>query len=719
MGTRALFLLWMGIALCAVLWSEAHASVNVTVNGSTYVIPQKNEKGWGDNVTSWIQAISANTVQPSGGTFTLTADLDFGASFGVKGAYFKSRSSNISSAGLLRLAVGDSLGWRNNANSGNLLLAVNGSDQLTFNGVLIPSLTSSSFVDSGFSINSAGDNTKKIAFSAAGITTANTRTITVPDANVDLGNLTNSNISGSAAIARSKIATGSINQVIINDGSTGLLSSEAQLASTRGGSGVNNAGTLTWGSSSLSFSTSGATSITLPTAGTMQTIAGSESPTNKTFNNTNTYTTKDGSFTLQSTGDTTKQLVYSLASIPTATTITVTEPSASYTPVGVALAQTLTSKTLTSPTLTTPTVDIPNFTQQTTPANPSASNNKLYFKSDNHLYSLTSAGTEVQVDNAATAVTYDTPMLAYNTGLAATVASNALTIRLKQKDGATDPGNTLTTKVSVAFRNVTSATGAYASVDQTTALSIVVPSSATLGQASAVNQYVWVYLISDSGLDMCVSGVNVFDDLSVQSATAITSGSTSGTTLYCGSAHTSKPVRLIGRMLVNETTAGTWASAPTELGLMPVPKYSVTEWATYTPTFTSIGSPTSINYWWRRVGGDMEVRGTHLNGTAAATLWSMTLPGAFAIDTTRVAPSNNTTAAAGMMVGMMESNAGTAGLYNIVLAPGTSTTLVYDASTLSGTTTLVPQSTNGGITAGALASISFKIPILGWSSYGP
>jgi hypothetical protein len=59
--------------------------------------------------------------------------------------------------------------------------------------------------------------------------------------------------------------------------------------------------------------------------------------------------------------------------------------------------QTMTSKTLTSPTLTTPAVDVPLFTQQTTPSNPSASKNKLYFKSDNNLYKLNSGGTEEQV----------------------------------------------------------------------------------------------------------------------------------------------------------------------------------------------------------------------------------------------------------------------------------------------------------------------------------
>lgn len=53
--------------------------------------------------------------------------------------------------------------------------------------------------------------------------------------------------------------------------------------------------------------------------------------------------------------------------------------------------QTLTNKTLTTPTMSTPTVE-----HVATPSNPSAGYSKLYFKSDNNLYALTSGGTETR-----------------------------------------------------------------------------------------------------------------------------------------------------------------------------------------------------------------------------------------------------------------------------------------------------------------------------------
>jgi hypothetical protein len=103
-------------------------------DGATYTIPDVNDQAWGQNVTNFLVALPAG-VPPRSGTFSLTGDLGFGSTYGLKSNYYKSLSSNIASAGVLRLAVGDLIEWRNNANGGNLTLGVNGSDQLVFNGI--------------------------------------------------------------------------------------------------------------------------------------------------------------------------------------------------------------------------------------------------------------------------------------------------------------------------------------------------------------------------------------------------------------------------------------------------------------------------------------------------------------------------------------------------------------------------------------------------------
>jgi hypothetical protein len=104
----------------------------------------------------------------------------------------------------------------------------------------------------------------------------------VASADITDGTIVNDDINASAAITRSKLASGTADHVIINNGS-GVMSSEAQLASTRGGTGVSNAGTLTYGSNNITLTTSGATSLTLPTSGTVVTLDGISTLSNKTF----------------------------------------------------------------------------------------------------------------------------------------------------------------------------------------------------------------------------------------------------------------------------------------------------------------------------------------------------------------------------------------------------------------------------------------------------
>lgn len=112
-------------------------AISILFNGVVYSIPETGEESWGENLTSFFSAIPQGALQKTGGAFTLTADTNFGANYGLLSKYFSTRTSLPSTAGILRLAVSDTIGWRNNANGANLLLAVNGSDQLTYNGTAI------------------------------------------------------------------------------------------------------------------------------------------------------------------------------------------------------------------------------------------------------------------------------------------------------------------------------------------------------------------------------------------------------------------------------------------------------------------------------------------------------------------------------------------------------------------------------------------------------
>lgn len=97
-------------------------STNVTVNGVIYPVPTTGDTSWGDPATNVIVALATYTLQLNGGSFPITADVNFGSSYGLIAPYFKSSSSNIAASGVLRLAKGDVIAWRNEANSADVTL---------------------------------------------------------------------------------------------------------------------------------------------------------------------------------------------------------------------------------------------------------------------------------------------------------------------------------------------------------------------------------------------------------------------------------------------------------------------------------------------------------------------------------------------------------------------------------------------------------------------
>lgn len=311
----------------------------------------------------------------------------------------------------------------------------------------------------------------------------------------------------------------------------------------------------------------------------------------------------------------------------------------------------------------------------------------------------------------------------YNVSLSDSVATNALTINLIGTNGS-NPSST--NPVLIGFRSATLTTGTYSGVSQTSALSIVIPSSATLGTASAVNQYVWVYAVNDAGtLDLAVCA-NYIDDSTTQSMTAISSSATSSSVLYSGSSHTgAKAIRLIGRLLVNETTAGTWASAATDIQIKPVPVFASTNWASFTPTFTGTGSNPSVGTGtltgqWRRMGDSQEIMfaaecGSSGGGNGSGN-YLFGIANGNTIDATKIP---NTSFGLASCLGVGDVNyAGTG--QAIVAIMYNSTTVVYAQGYPNGgiVGTSFP-STNGFATTVSTIGLRYTVPIVGWFNYGP
>jgi hypothetical protein len=117
-------------------------STPVTYIGNSYNIPAYQDTGYAQgagNLSSYLIALATGSLTLAGGNFTLTADANFGATYGLVAAYFTSRAANAATAGAFRLANGDSVAWKNGTNTGNVNLSVNANDQLTYSGdILLP-----------------------------------------------------------------------------------------------------------------------------------------------------------------------------------------------------------------------------------------------------------------------------------------------------------------------------------------------------------------------------------------------------------------------------------------------------------------------------------------------------------------------------------------------------------------------------------------------------
>ena len=183
-----------------------------------------------------------------------------------------------------------------------------------------------------------------------------------------------------------------------------------------------------------------------------------------------------------------------------------------------------------------------------------------------------------------------------NVSIAASVASNALTVSLKQANG-----DDCTTNLPgyISFRSATATTGSYVRRAITAATSVVVSSGSTLGHASGIQHNIYVYAIDNGGtVELAVSNI-LFDEGSTVSTTAEggAGGADSNRVMYSTTARSGVACRLLARLTSTQATAGTWVTAISEIANVPFEKRvigfrahsSTTNWdgASNTAIFTS------------------------------------------------------------------------------------------------------------------------------------
>lgn len=194
-------------------------SSTVTVAGTSYSVPNTGDSNWDVDLTNLFIALSTSTkiLSISSNSFPITQDVQWGSTYGHKAAYYKSLAANPSATGQIRLGNAESVGFRNAANNADLLLSVNASNILQFNGssILMPGLGSIVNADvnasaaiaysklnlSGAILNADINSSAAIAYSKLNLATS----------------ILNADINGSAAIAYSKLnLSGSILNADIN-----------------------------------------------------------------------------------------------------------------------------------------------------------------------------------------------------------------------------------------------------------------------------------------------------------------------------------------------------------------------------------------------------------------------------------------------------------------------------------------------------------------------
>lgn len=153
---------------------------------------------------------------------------------------------------------------------------------------------------------------------------------------------------------------------------------------------------------------------------------------------------------------------------------------------------------------------------------------------------------------------------AVNASLANSVGSSELTVALKGADG-NDPS--ASNPVLLPFRSATAGTGTITVRTVTAATSITINSTATLATSNSVAFSLWVVAFDDGGtirlgVINCLSTLDIYplQQQGIASSTAEDNGADNAHVFYTGSAVTSKPYIVLGRLIWNSglATAGTW-----------------------------------------------------------------------------------------------------------------------------------------------------------------
>lgn len=402
--------------------------------------------------------------------------------------------------------------------------------------------------------------------------------------------------------------------------------------------------------------------------------------------------------------------------------------------------------------------DILDLAQVATPINPTVGRDKLYFKSDDKLYKLDSAGLEQEVGSSVSFAN-DNRLLRSDTVGAASIQESGISIDdLNNMSGVNDVAANGIIKAltpdAVNFKEagekykgeenyflrgqsdyglVADWSGSNLTQDTTLTNFITGENSvwkwtniATIGnqltskiidiprgmRASDIGyQFRYKYNGDDSDLDVLVQCVDdssypVGDGEHKLIAYTATNGSAFATGEFnpagCSRVKVIFKVAIAnsGKILFFDSVKVTPFN-PTIKKLM-----HMTDWISYTPVFTSFGSASGIDFKWRRVGSDILINGIFTSGTQVASEFRIGLPSGL----TSASSIQNL-----MQAGFMGWNAARGSTFSVTAAQASKSYFVLAAHSEAGPYTII--NTTGPMPgSGATYTLTARLPIEGWKS---
>jgi len=184
---------------------------------------------------------------------------------------------------------------------------------------------------------------------------------------------------------------------------------------------------------------------------------------------------------------------------------------------------------------------------------------------------LQDGGVPVGAANSITPLMYANAAVGFALGMLngtfTVAAAGSLTITLKTLAGATPSAS------DPVFFLIRDASAGFVVIEQTAALSIVIPATATIGTVSAQASRLWVGVFNNSGTAVLgvYNSLNAFnvigwDETSNATGTGISTGSGNAQTWYTASGVTGA-FRVIGYIDSTQATAGSWITAPSKIQL--------------------------------------------------------------------------------------------------------------------------------------------------------